>query len=295
MSVPGLVGVVLAAGAGTRLRPLTGLRPKALCPVANVALLDHAVGRVRAVTDALAVNAHHHREQIAAHLGHAHPDVRLSVEEPVALGTAGALGQLRPWIDGRDVCVVNADAWLGGRPARVLRAFVGGWDRERVRLLCVDTGAPSDFGHRRYAGACLLPWRLVAGLAAVPSGLYEVCWRAQEEAGRLDLVTTDAPFVDCGTPRDYLLANLAASGGRSVIGAGAVVEGEVVRSVVWAGGRVRAGERLVEAIRVGADLTVHAPAVPAASGGAAAPDGADGGDWDDVPGVPDGEGGAEAS
>lgn len=253
----GLVGVVLAAGAGTRLRPLTRLRPKALCPVAEVALLDHAVGRVRALTDVVAVNAHHHREQIAAHVQDMPAGVHLSVEEPVALGTAGALGQLRPWIDGRPVVVVNADAWFGRDPVTVMLALLRGWDGEQVRLLCVDAGAPSDFGHRRYAGACLMPWRLVAGLAAVPSGLYEVCWRDEDAAGRLETVSTDAPFVDCGTPRDYLRANLTASGGRSVIGAGAVVEGEVVRSVVWPGGIVRAGERLVEAIRVGADLTVH--------------------------------------
>lgn len=251
-----LVGVVLAAGAGTRLRPLTDARPKALCPVGNVALLDHALARARALTDTLAVNAHHHAGQLAAHL-EAHPGVHLSVEEPEALGTAGALGALRSWIAGRPVLVVNADAWLGGAPAAAMRAFAEGWDGQRTRLLCVDTGAPSDFGTRRYAGAALMPWHLVAGLAAVPSGLYEACWRDEDEAGRLDLVDTDAPFVDCGTPRDYLLANLTASAGRSVIGPGALVEGEVVRSVVWPGGVVRADERLVEAIRVGSDLTVQ--------------------------------------
>lgn len=258
-SSPGgeLAGVVLAAGAGTRLRPLTRLRPKALCPVANVALLDHALARIRALCAAVAVNAHHHADQIAAHLRDADPSVHLSVEQPVALGTAGALGQLRPWIAGRPVLAANADAWLGGDPAATMEALVEGWDGQRARLLCVDTGGPSDFGSRRYAGACLLPWRLVESLAAVPSGLYEASWRDEHAAGRLELVTTDAPFVDCGTPRDYLLANLTASGGRSVVGQGAVVEGEVVRSVVWPGGVVRADERLVEAIRVGAELTVQ--------------------------------------
>ena len=101
-----------------------------------------------------------------------------------------------------------------------------------------------------------MPWSAVAGLEPRPSGLYEVSWKALSAAGRLDLTTSDHPFFDCGTPGEYLAANLAASGGSSVIGPGATVRGEVVRSVVWPGGTVAAGERLVDSIRVGADLTV---------------------------------------
>ena len=57
------------------------------------------------------------------------------------------------------------------------------------------------------------------------------------------------PLIDCGNPPDYLRANLLASGGASVIGAGAVVEGRVEESVVWPGARVYAGERLVRSVR----------------------------------------------
>ena len=56
-----LAAVVLAAGAGTRLRPLTWLRPKALCPVENVPLVDLTVGWARVITSAVAVNVHHGR------------------------------------------------------------------------------------------------------------------------------------------------------------------------------------------------------------------------------------------
>lgn len=139
-----LAAVVLAAGAGTRLRPLTTILPKALCPVGNVALVDLAI------------------------------------------------------------------------------------DREVGRL-------PAAFG-----------------------GLYEACWGPRWAEGRLELVPGAGPFFDCGTPADYLAANLAASGGASVVGEGARVEGELVRSVVWPGGVVHRGERLVECIRVGEDLTVAA-------------------------------------
>lgn len=76
-------------------------------------------------------------------------------------------------------------------------------------------------------------------------------WRHEQEVGRLDLVTTDVAFVDCGTPADYLRANLLASGGASVVhphavvGAGATLD----RAVVWDHSEVRPGERLTSAIR----------------------------------------------
>ena len=199
--------MVLAAGAGTRLRPLTDLRPKALCPVADVPLVDWAIERLRPVTAAIAVNVHHHRDQLEDHL--AGRDVHVSVEAEQALGTAGALGFLRPWIAGRPVVVTNADAWL-----RVdLRPFVAGWDGQRVRLLVVRDPERGDFGNLRYAGVALLPWSVVRGLEPVPSGLYEVCWRPAWERGALDFVVHEGEFVDCGTPADYLTANLLASGG----------------------------------------------------------------------------------
>lgn len=240
-----LCAVVLAAGLGTRLRPLTDLRPKALCPVGNVALLDLALDRVEAVVgagpDRVAVNAHHHADQMGAHVG---ARAHLSVEEPEPLGTAGAIGRLRPWIAGRDTLVVNADAWYGGTLDPLL---VG----RGLRLLVVGDEARGDFGDWRFAGASLLPWTAVRDLDPTPSGLYEVVWRAAYERGEIELCEADGPFVDCGTPADYLAANLAASGGESVIGPGAVVDGEVVRSVVWPGSRVEAGERLVDCIRAG--------------------------------------------
>jgi NDP-sugar pyrophosphorylase family protein len=239
-----VAALVLAAGAGTRLRPLTLLRPKALCPVGDRPLVDHALARVGPVTTDVTVNVHHGLDRMRAHL---EGRVRLSVEQPEALGTAGALGLLRPWIDGRPVLVTNADAWL---PAD-LRPFVDRWDGERVRLLCVEEPDRGDFGPLRYCGAALMPWSTVARLRAEPSGLYEVSWADAWHAGRLDLVVHDGPFVDCGTPADYLAANLAWSGGKPVVGEGAVIGAGAVleRSVVWPGSVVAPGEHLVDAIR----------------------------------------------
>ncbi len=240
--------MVLAAGSGTRLRPLTAERPKALCPVGGVALVDLALARLRPFVgeDGVAVNLHHFAEQLDAHLP---ASVHRSFEQPVALGTAGALGALAPWIAGRDVAVTNADAWLGADVD--LSGLVEGWDRERTRLLCVEDPARGDFATLRYCGVALIPGATAARLEPEPSGLYEASWRAERAAGRLDLVTTAAAFVDCGTPADYLAANLAAAQGRSVvaddavIGAGARLE----RTVVWPGAEVAPGEVLVDAIR----------------------------------------------
>jgi MurNAc alpha-1-phosphate uridylyltransferase len=238
--VSDICGVVLAAGAGVRLRPLTRLRPKPLCTVGGTALVDLALARVHTVTDHVAVNVHHDREPIEAHvIGRA----VVSVEEDEALGTAGALGRLRGWVDGRAVVVVNADTWCGTGGLDVL---VDGWDGERVRLALA--GDRSLLPTSRVAAA-IMPWSEVAPLAPKPSGLYEVSWRRLAADGRIDVVPWTGPCLDCGTPARYLHANMAASGGAPVVEAGAEVAGTLDHSVVWAGGVVRAGEYLQGAIR----------------------------------------------
>ena len=238
--------MVLAAGRGERLRPLTVRRPKALCPVANVALVDLALERVAPIAGTVAVNIHHHRAAMEEHLqGRAH----CSVEEQMPLGTAGALGLLRGWIDGRAVVVVNADAWCPG----TLEPLVSGWDGERIRVL---VAGEDRLGPRSQVAGALLPWADVAALAPVPSGLWEVSWEAALAAGRLESLRHDGPFVDCGTPADYLAANLLASHGDNVVGEEAVVEGRIERTVVWSGSVVEAGEVLVDAVRYDGSRTV---------------------------------------
>lgn len=251
-----VVGVVLAAGRGERLWPVTRHLPKALCPVGNVTLVDHGIARCLALVGddpgRVAVNVHHGRAALLDHLG---GRVHVSLEDPVALGTAGAIGRLGPWIDGRDVIVTNADAWLQTAGVTVpdaapdLGGFLTDWDRERPRLLCVRDPARGDFGGLRFAGVSALPGAVARNLPVEPSGLYERVWRQAWQAGALELVTFDGTFVDCGTPADLLAANLAWSGGRSVIDPAAQVSGTVERSVVLAGAAVGPSEVLTEAIR----------------------------------------------
>lgn len=211
-------------------------------------LLDWSLDGLEAAVGDVAVNVHHGRGAIEGHLdaratrtGRA---VHVSAEEPVALGTAGAVAQLRPWLDGRGVLVLNADTWH-----RVpLRPFVEGWDHERVRIL---TDSPLPFGPRSSVVASILPWSEVRRLDPTPSGLWEVVWRDALAAGRVEAVHEEATVIDCGRPADYLRANLVWSGGAPVVGEGAVVEGLLERAVVWPGSVVAAGERLVDAVRAG--------------------------------------------
>ena len=259
-----IAGVVLAAGLGTRLRPLTDIRPKPLCPVNHVPLVDGAIAHVRTVTEDVAVNVHHHRQTMEQHL--ASLGVHVSVEEPAPLGTAGAIGRLRDWIDGRPTIIHNSDAW---HVADLRHQLLDGWDGERIRLLVVapQHGMAPDFADGTvFAGVSLNPWADVADLQPVPTGLWEIRWRQADLDGRIERVSYDGPWFDTGTPTNYLGANLAASGGRSVIAPDATIEldeGDIVRSVVWPGATVRRGERLHEQIRAadahGRPVTVDAP------------------------------------
>jgi len=268
-----LCAVVLAAGEGVRLRPLTATVPKALCPVGNVALLDLALARMDRLglsgPLSVAVNACYLAEQVVSQVdGRAH----LSVEPPPPWGTSGGVATLRDWIDGRGVLVGNADAYLAGPDPAML---LDGWDGDTVRLLGVPTRPddPYRFGRHQFAGLCLLPWRVVAGLPVEVADLVRTAWRPAEAAGRLTVVEYPGLYRDTGTPSLYLEANLHATNGgslidagatvtgrvnRAVVGNGAEVHGTVTRAVVWPGGYVGPDEVLTDAIRVGRDLTVPA-------------------------------------
>jgi MurNAc alpha-1-phosphate uridylyltransferase len=265
--------VILAAGEGRRLRPLTEHLPKALCPVGNVSLLDRALERVEKLGLDVAVNACYLGHMVVEHVG---DRAHLSVEPGEPLGTAGGLGLLRDWIGGRAVLAGNADAYLaaadGMTPGEDIAGLLAGWDGNTARLLGVP-GPPHEFGVHRFAGFSLLPWDLVAALEPEPSDLVRAAWRPAERQGRLEVVEYAGTYWDTGTPAHYLEANLHAvhhenlvaetaivTGelDQAVIGAGAVVAGRVTRGVVWPGGSVGPGETLTDAIRVGQSLTVPA-------------------------------------
>jgi hypothetical protein len=240
------------------------MRPKVLCPVANRPLVDWAIDRVRDVAHDVAVNVHAGRAQMEGHLtGRVH----LSIEDRRPLGTAGALGALRSWLDGRAVLTVNGDTWC---PAP-LDQLLYRWDGERVRVMVVGD---QPLGPRSLVIGSLTPWSVVADIPAQPLGLWEQLWRDRVRDGTLETIGWSGPFADCATPATYLAANLAALDwltleqlvdqqadvrgpvDRSLVGAGATVYGSLERAVVWPGGAVARGERLVDAIRADRGLTV---------------------------------------
>ncbi|NMO53086.1 NTP transferase domain-containing protein [Actinoplanes sp. TBRC 11911] len=272
-----VAGVVLAAGEGRRLRPLTEQLPKALCPVGNVALLDRQLARLAGLglagADTVAVNAAYLGNQIVAHVG---DRAHVSVEADGPIGTSGGVAGLKDWIGGRGVLVGNADGYLAD-PAREagkdIAAMLDGWSGETVRMLTKPLlpGTTGGFSGRRFTGFSLIPWRFVRDLAAVQSDLVRTVWRPAEAEGALELINYAGVYIDTGTPADYLRANLHAADGRnlidptaavdgpvqeSVIGAGARIRGALARSVVWPGGEVAADESLTDVVRAGGGLTV---------------------------------------
>jgi NDP-sugar pyrophosphorylase family protein len=266
-----LCAVVLAAGEGVRLRPLTERVPKALCPVGNVPLLDLALDRLARLGLAgpadVAVNACYLADRVVDAVdARAH----LSVEPgPRPLGTSGGLARLRDWIGGRGVLVTNADAYLAGGD---LGPLVAGWDGYTVRLLGVPAQGRPEFGEHRFAGASLLPWRRVEALEQQHGDLVRTVWRRAEAAGELTVVEYAGTYRDTGTPKNYLAANLHAAGpagllvapgatvtgdaADAVIGPGAHVAGKIQRCVVWPGACVGPDEYLTDAIRFGRSGTV---------------------------------------
>ena len=92
----------------------------------------------------------------------------------------------------------------------------------------------------------------------MPTGLYERSWTRAAQEARLEIVelADDAVCIDCGTPSQYLEANMLWSGGKSVVGVGAIVEGQTEQCVIWPGAHVRSDEHLTRAIRAHERLTV---------------------------------------
>ncbi len=262
----GLCAVLLAAGEGRRLRPLTTILPKPLCPVGNVTLLDRALAAVDGLgfhgAADVAVNAWYQADAIARAAG---TRTHVSIETtPEPLGSAGGVAALRDWIDGRDALVANADAYLDGG---TLDHLLDGWTGREVRMLVVPAGPHiAEFGADRFAGISVIPWHYLEKLEPERGDLVHKVWRPAEAAGDLRSMAYAGTYIDCGTPSDYLAANLHAAGGHniiatgaqitgtadeSVIGSGAQVHGTITRTVVWPGAVVAPGEHLVGAIRYG--------------------------------------------
>ena len=130
--------MVMAAGLGKRMRPLTATRPKPLVEVAGKALLDHCFDRLRAAGVRKAVvNVHYLAGALEAHLKNRVQgiDIAVSDEREQLLETGGGLVRALPQIDADPFLVVNSDnLWVDG-PVDTLRLLAANWDEERMDAL----------------------------------------------------------------------------------------------------------------------------------------------------------------
>lgn len=131
-------GMALAAGLGTRMRPLTNDRPKALVEVGGKALLDYALDRMAAAgVERSVVNIHHFADSMEAHLKArtGKPDILISKESDAPLETGGGVVKALPVLGADPVFITNIDAvWIdeGEREMDRMRAV---WDSERMDVL----------------------------------------------------------------------------------------------------------------------------------------------------------------
>jgi mannose-1-phosphate guanylyltransferase len=143
-----LRALVLAAGLGTRLRPLTAVTPKPLLPVAGQPILARTLRSLAAAgCEAAAINLHHGAEQIRSHFGPAQGGLSLTYsEEPLLLGTLGAFAPLRGFFAGADLgLIVNGDSLCRWPLAELIRRHLAS-DGALATLLLSARADPAQFG-----------------------------------------------------------------------------------------------------------------------------------------------------
>jgi mannose-1-phosphate guanylyltransferase len=250
--------MVLAAGLGTRLRPLTDRCAKPLVPVGDHPALDHVLDRLRAAgATRLVVNAHHALEPMRAFAA-ARPDVSLSIEDQL-LGTAGGIARAASLLGGGDVLVWNGDI-LADIDVGALVASRGGEATLVVQPLARGEGSVGvdaeghvvrlrreKFGVEARGGEFLGVHVLGAALRTVlpeQGGLIEDLYvPALARGAKISAVWHEGPWHDIGTIERYVEANVAwleERGLSSWTGPGARVDAGIAldRSVVGEGARV---------------------------------------------------------
>jgi len=215
--------MILAAGLGRRMRPLTERLPKPLVPVAGRTLIDWTLDRfVDAGLGSVVVNLHHHADQVAAHLARrGAPRIVLSREETL-LETGGGVRHALLHLGDGPFYVANADViWLDGH-APALRRMAAAWDGERMDVLLLMQSSVTAHGYdgigdyflepggrlRRRKDTEIAPF-IHAGVQILHRGLFadapegafslnRIYDRAEEE-GRLYGIRHDGEWYHVGT------------------------------------------------------------------------------------------------
>jgi MurNAc alpha-1-phosphate uridylyltransferase len=218
--------VILSAGLGTRMRPLTLTTPKPLLNLAGRPILAHALDRLHAAgISNIIVNAHHHSDQLAAFLKN-YPGIIVSQEEEL-LETGGAIMAMRTknLLPDAPFYIVNGDTfWVDGPTDTLLRlanAFRPA-ETDAMLLLARAAGAvaetgrgdflwPRDGGLRRreerdvapylYAGVQIVSPALFAAAPSPPFSM-NILWDQALAAGRLGAIVHDGVWFHLSTPDD---------------------------------------------------------------------------------------------
>jgi mannose-1-phosphate guanylyltransferase len=290
-----LRGVILAAGLGLRLRPLTQTLPKPLLPVAGRPILARTLDAlVRAGCDAVAINLHHLGGLIRRAIGPFHRGVPIEYfDEPEILGTLGALPPMRSFLGGADLVVLaNGDSlcrWpvealiarhraTGARATLLLAtrsdpAELGGGvgiDRTGRIVQMRDASAAGVVARRRvFAGMHAFAPDLLDAVAPGPGDIVESLYLPLLARGqRIESFATRALWHDLGNRRRYLDGALAwvagRPGGRWIAPTAEIAPtASTDRSIVEAGCRIEDGARIEGSVLlpgavVGAGSVVYA-------------------------------------
>jgi MurNAc alpha-1-phosphate uridylyltransferase len=215
--------MVLAAGLGTRMRPITDTIPKPLIEIGGRTLLDHAIDRlVLAGVEHVVVNAHYMADLIAAQLARRkHPRIEISREEE-RLETGGGVRRALPLL-GETFFVVNSDVlWLDSTEY-ALNRLAAAFDAERMNAILLmqrtvaavgyegsgdffldPLGTPRRRGEREIApyiftGVQLLHRRAFDYIDETVFSLNRIYTRAEQD-GRLGAIVHDGEWYHVGTP-----------------------------------------------------------------------------------------------
>jgi MurNAc alpha-1-phosphate uridylyltransferase len=226
--------MVLAAGLGKRMRPLTATRPKPLIEVAGQSLLDHLLERLHAAgVEKAVVNVHYLADAVEAHLKkNAHGlDIKISDERGLLLETGGGMVKALPLIDADPFLVVNSDnLWIDG-PADTLKLLASHWDGAKMDALLLlvpharasNHGGRGDFHMDRtgrlrrrqrshvapfvYTGIQMVSKRLLEG---APEGPFSanILWDKAIAEGRCFGAVHQGLWFDVGTPQSIKATEL---------------------------------------------------------------------------------------
>lgn len=218
--------MIMAAGLGKRMRPLTATKPKPLIEVAGQSLLDHVLERLRSSgVKKVVVNVHYLADSVEAHLAsRAHGlEIVISDERDLLLETGGGLVKAAPLITSDPFLAVNSDnLWIDG-PADTLRLLASQWDDSRMDALLLLVPLARAQGHKGmgdfhmdrsgrlrrrqrshvapfvYTGVQMLSKRL---LRDAPEGPFStnILWDRAIEEGRCFGAVHHGLWFDVGTP-----------------------------------------------------------------------------------------------